>query len=84
MQAVRVILQFSTQELANDPLNRLADRSALLQSTLGIKQIQPMPNGELRILYNLNEGKTATLAIYSDVERRRVTGAKVYYYISAY
>jgi hypothetical protein len=36
-----------------------------------------MPNGEQRIIYSLSEGKTATLAIYSDVERRRVTGAKV-------
>lgn len=44
---------------------------------LGIKEVQPCPNGELRVLYDLSGGKTATLAIYSDVQQRRLKGARV-------
>ena len=36
-----------------------------------------MPNGELRIVYDLRSGKTATLAIYSNVAERKMSGAKV-------
>lgn len=44
---------------------------------LGIKSVQPCPNGELRVTYDLGSGKMATLAIYSDVQKRCLTGAAV-------
>lgn len=46
-------------------------------AVLGIKAVQPGTNGELKVVYDLGSGKTATLAIYSDVHKRQVTGATV-------
>lgn len=48
-----------------------------MASVLGIKAIQPCPNGELRIVYDLSLGRAATLAIYSDAVKRRLVGAEV-------
>lgn len=57
--------------------NRLADRTSLMTTVLGIKTIQPGTNGELKVVYDLGNGKTATLAIYSDAHKRKLTGASV-------
>lgn len=48
-----------------------------MASVLGIKAIQPCPHGELRVVYDLGAGKAATLAIYSDVQKRCLIGASV-------
>lgn len=48
-----------------------------MSAVLGIKAIQPCPHGELRVIYDLGGDKTATLAIYSDVQKRILTGASV-------
>lgn len=48
-----------------------------MSAVLGIKAIQPCPHGELRVIYDLGGDKTATLAIYSDVQKRVLTGASV-------
>lgn len=52
-----------------------------MTTVLGIKAVQPGLNGELRVVYDLGSGKTATLAIYSDVRRRHLTGASVSGYV---
>ncbi|KAK9898607.1 hypothetical protein P389DRAFT_167128 [Cystobasidium minutum MCA 4210] len=54
---------------------QLADRTGLMSAVLGIKAVQPGTNGELKVVYDLGSGKTATLAIYSDVNKRQITGA---------
>lgn len=48
-----------------------------MAAALGIKEIQPGVNGELKVVYDLGSGKTATLAIHSDLQKRQVTGASV-------
>lgn len=48
-----------------------------MTTVLGIKTIQPGTNGELKVVYDLGSGKSATLAIYSDVHKRQVSGASV-------
>ena len=48
-----------------------------MSAVLGIKAVQPCPHGELRVIYDLGADKTATLAIYSDVQKRVLTGASV-------
>ena len=58
-------------------LCRLSDRIALLKSIIGVKAVEPHANGELRILYDLSNGRSATLAIYNDTLQRKLLGAKV-------
>lgn len=58
-------------------LCRLSDRIAILRSIIGVKAVEPHVNGELRILYDLSDGRTATLAIFNDTKQRKLLRAKV-------
>lgn len=48
----------------------------MMAAVLGVKEVQTISDNEIRITYDLDAGKKATLAIYSDVSRR-LSGAQV-------
>lgn len=58
-------------------VSRLVERTNLVSSVLGIKAIQPGLDGEMKVVFDLGNGKSAILSIQSDVRQRRIIGASV-------
>lgn len=56
---------------------RLVARTALLSSLLGIKGVHTDPDGGLKIVYDLDGGRSATLAIHTQAGQGRFKGASV-------